>query len=62
MKHSHLKIRNLRRKGLTWKKICERMGCCENTVRRALVDDIDDFNEKENERKKRYRLRNAVKS
>ena len=63
-RYSHFKIRSLRAKGLTWAQIAEAMGCCENTVRRALTDDIDAFNKKENARKKRYRerLRNAVKN
>jgi predicted transcriptional regulator len=52
-----LRIRDLRDSGRTWREICEAMGCCEETVRRALTDDLEAFDHANNERQKRYRER-----
>ena len=62
MKYSHLRIRELRRKGLTWQQIMDRLGCSRSTIARALANDIDDYNAKENARKVRFRmgLRNGL--
>jgi len=63
MKYSHLKIRALRRSGLTYSQIRERIGCCNETVRRAMTNDIQEFCARENMRKIKHRnhLRNGKK-
>ena len=60
MRYSALHIRNLRENGMTWRQIMEELGCCRNTIRRALVDDIDDFLEKENRRQRKWRERKQL--
>jgi len=64
-KYSYFKIRLLREQGKTWAQIVEAVGCCENTVRRALLEDIDGFREGERKRKIKSRkplLCHAVKT
>lgn len=62
-RYSYFRIRNLRDQGVTYKEICEALGCCEETIRRALTDDIDAFKKdaKNRQKKRRERLRNGVK-
>jgi transcriptional regulator with XRE-family HTH domain len=55
VKHSHLRIRDLKRRGLTWQQIMDRIGCSRSTIARALADDIDAYNAKEYSRLKRFR-------
>lgn len=54
-RYSYLKIRRLRDMGHSWRSIAEIMGCCKETVRRALTDDIDGFKAKVRERVERLR-------
>ena len=60
MKHDTLRIRQLRRKGYTYEQIREKAGCCNETIRRALADDIDAFREKENRRLRKWRKQKEV--
>jgi predicted transcriptional regulator len=53
--YSYLRIHRLRDSGRTWREICEALGCCEETIRRALTDDIRAFDHANNERQKKHR-------
>ena len=55
MKYSTRQIRALRESGRTLAEIREIIGCCNETIRRAMADDIDEYRRKERERVKRYR-------
>lgn len=61
MKYDPRKIQELRRKGRTYAEICEVMGCCKETVRRATTLDYEAYIAKERKRQRRYRLRNGTK-
>ena len=55
MKYSTRQIRALRESGRTYAEIREMLRCCNETIRRAVTDDIDEFRRKERERINRYR-------
>ena len=60
MKYDPHKIEELRAKGRTYAEICEILGCCKETIRRAVAPDYAKYIEKERERQRRYRLRNGI--
>ena len=57
MKYDYRKIQRLRDSGLTYKQIMEEVGCCVDTVRRALTDDAEAWLSQEREEKRRFRDR-----